>query len=123
MVLDLEERRRGVCKLWEEGRPPCFALEAVSSSSEIRNTVDSGNLRERLGIEQYFLFQPDPGDGLRSETLGVLFHNDGEKRRVRDVATGMDCPWGKENRERREAEAGRRAEAGITASRALPGRA
>ena len=137
VVLDLEERRRKVYKLWEEGKPPCFALEVISPSSEIRNTVEKRDLYERLGIGEYFLFQPDPereeprllgyrlmggtyqpvfpepDGGLRSETLGVLFHADGEKLRVRDLATGTDYPWGKETREWREAEAlaRRRAEA------------
>ena len=137
VVLDLEERGRSVYKLWEEGKPPCFVLEVISPSSEIRNTVEKLDLYERLGIAEYFLFQPDteredprlmghrlmggtyqpvfpePGGGLRSETLGVLFHEDGEKLRVRDLETGKDYPWGTEIREwqEAEAEARRRAEA------------
>ena len=144
VVLDLEERGRSVYKLWEEGKPPCFALEVISPDSEIRNTVEKRNLYERLGIREHFMFQPDPereeprlvghrliggayqpvfpepGGGLRSETLGVLFHEDGEKLRVRDLATGKDYPWGTEIREwqEAEAEARRRAEARVALARA-----
>ena len=59
VVLDHDLGRRGVYKFWEEGKPPDFALEAISQSSKLRNSKDKRALYARLGIGEYFLFQPD----------------------------------------------------------------
>ena len=60
VVLDHDLGDRLVYKLWEEGKPPDFALEVISPSSELRNAKKKRALYEKLGIGEYFLFQPDP---------------------------------------------------------------
>ena len=59
VVLDHDLGKRGVYKFWEEGKPPDFALEVISPSSKLRNSQDERALYARLGIGEYFLFQPD----------------------------------------------------------------
>ena len=60
VVLDHELGGRGTYKVWVEGKPPDFALEVISPSSELRNRAAKKELYERIGIGEYFVFQPDP---------------------------------------------------------------
>lgn len=50
---------RSTRKLWDEGKPPDLALEVLSPSSEIRNQETKKELYAKLGIQEYFVFQPD----------------------------------------------------------------
>ena len=121
VVLDHRPRKRSTYKLWEEGKPPDFALEVISPSSELRNRRDKKALYERIGVREYFLFQPDmrrsgprlvgytlrggayhelgpdpalPGAGsVLSEVLGVSLRPEGELLRVRDLGSGEDYSW------------------------------
>ena len=128
VVLDHDLGNRLVYKLWEEGKPPDFAVEVISPTSEVHNTVRKRALYERLGIGEYFVFQPDQeregprlvayslqrgryvgllpdGDGaIRSERLGVSLRAEGAKIRVRDLASGEDYSWAEELDEEREAD-------------------
>jgi len=45
-------------KLWEEGVVPCFALEVLSGSSAVRDTEFKRMLYARLGIEEFWLYDP-----------------------------------------------------------------
>ena len=117
VVLDHDLGRRGTYQLWVEGKPPDFALEVVSPSSKIRNHEDKRELYARLGIAEYFLFQPNeqqsgqrlwgyrlwgrhyvelragPCEELVSERLGVTFRPEGAFIRVRNRETGRDYSW------------------------------
>ena len=132
VVLDHRPRKRSTYKLWEEGKPPDFAVEVISPSSELRNRRDKKALYARIGVQEYFLFQPDvqrseprlvgytlrggkyrelgpdaalPGAGsVLSEVLGVSFRPEGELLRVRDLGSGKDYPWLEEWRPEREAK-------------------
>ena len=121
VVLNHDLGKRGVYKFWEEGKSPDFAMEVISPSSAIRNAREKRALYARLGIGEYFLFQPDPRkrgrrlvgyrlwggaydevpeeeDGaVCSTSLGVSFRVEGENLRVRSLATGLDYAWIKEN--------------------------
>ncbi len=121
VVLDHDAGMRPVYKIWEEGKPPDFALEVVSPSSRIRNEQEKRDLYARLGIGEYFLFQPDsrkrgrrlvgyrlrrgiyaevPADrvgALRSQALGVSMRVEGTNLRLRSLATGQDYAWIEEN--------------------------
>ncbi len=121
VVLDHDLGKRGVYKLWEEGKPPDFALEVISPSSEIRNSVEKVALYARLGIGEYFLFQPDiqkrgrrlvgyellgqsyeevaaESDGaLCSAKLGVSLRVEGTNLRLRSLESGREYAWIEEN--------------------------
>ena len=117
VVLGHDLGDRLVYKFWEERKSPDFVLEVVSPSSETRNHEDKRALYARLGIAEYFLFQPDAmragqrlwgyrlwGRGyvelqagasgeLVSERLGVTLRPEGAHIRVRNLETGNDYPW------------------------------
>lgn len=142
VVLDHDLGQRGVYKFWEEGKPPDFALEVISPSSKIRNAVQKRALYARLGIGEYFLFQPDPQkrgrrlvgyrlwgqsyeelpedpDGAVSSTvLGVSLRVEGANLRLRSLDSGRDYAWIEENRRNFEA-----AEAMVEAAEARAGAA
>ncbi len=121
------------------GKPPDFALEVISPSSEVSDRVAKTELYARIEIGEYFVFQPDPeragprlagyalersgyrelgpelgleAGSVRSEVLGVSFRPEGSFLRVRDPWSGTDCRWPAEVEERlgAEAEARRQAE-------------
>ena len=50
VVLDHDLGDRQTHKVWEEGKPPEFALEVISPSSAVRNRVDKKALYARIGI-------------------------------------------------------------------------
>ena len=116
VVLDHDLGDRQTYKVWEEGKPPDFALDVISPSSEVRNRVDKRKIYARIGIGEYFVFQPNPeragpqlvgyaleGSGyralrpdsgsVRSEALGVLFRPEGSFLRVRDLRSGKEYRW------------------------------
>ena len=118
VVLEHDLGERWTYQLWEEGKPPDFALEVISPSSELRNRRDKKELSGQIGIQEYFLFQPDvrrasprlvgytlrggayqelgpdpalPGTGsVLSEVLGVSLRPEGAFLRVRDQRSGKD---------------------------------
>ena len=128
VVLEHDLGDRPVYKLWEEGKPPDFALEVISPSSEIRNSVQKRALYARLGIGEYFLFQPDPrkrgrrlvgyrlrgesyeavpaqaGGVLPSTALGVSLQVEGANLRVRSMESGQQYMWIEEQRRIVDAE-------------------
>ncbi len=126
-------RTRKTYLLWQEGKAPCFVLETTSDSTR-REDRDKREVYERLGVEEYFQFdpegdylkprlqglrlaggryrevQPEPDGSLLSETTGVLFLADGFRLRLRDAATGVPFL-----REEEQAEALHQAEARVRA--------
>ena len=52
-----EHRTSSLRKL---GKLPDFALEVGTSPSEVRSWRDRMHIHERVGIGEYFVFQPDP---------------------------------------------------------------
>lgn len=113
--------------LWEEGLPPCFVIEVTSKSTASEDLRRKKALYERLGIEEYFLFdpreeylhpplqgyrlvngryQPIPADGdgsLSSRTTGLILRPEGTNLRLIDAATGERLLGHKEKREARQA--------------------
>ena len=121
VVLEHDLGDRPVYKLWEEGKPPDFALEVISPTSEIRNGEERRELYARLGIGEYFLFQPDPrcrgrrlvgyrltgasydevpgepGGALHSSALGVSLRVEGANLRLSSLESGQDYAWTEEH--------------------------
>ena len=106
-----KESRRNYL-LWEEGAAPRVVVEVTSRSSRRRDLSFKKELYERLGVEEYFLFDPyreylrPPLQGFRLDgrryrripeesdgallctTLGVAFRHEGARLRLTDLATG-----------------------------------
>lgn len=112
VVRGVPDYKRDTYLLWREGKAPCFVLEITSKSTRDEDLSKKKTVYARLGVEEYFLFDPraeylEPqlqgfrlsggkyqpispaGDGsLASRSLGVSFRPDGESLRASDVATG-----------------------------------
>lgn len=100
--------RRRIYKLWEEGEPPCLVIEVSSQSTQGKDFDSKKALYERLGIEEYFLYDPlkprlrgfrlednryrpappEPDGSLLSHTSGVTLRLEGDQIRVVETATG-----------------------------------
>lgn len=113
VVRGVPKRKRGTYLLWREGKAPCFVLEVTSKTTRKEDLATKKDLYARLGVEEYFLFDPlgeylrprfqalrlagreyrpmpPASDGsLVSQTLGIAFRAAGEFLRMTDVATGQ----------------------------------
>jgi Uma2 family endonuclease len=118
--------RRDTYLLWVEGRPPCFVIEVTSKSTRNEDLEKKKSLYERLGVDEYFLFDPreeylhprlqghrlaqgryqpipsEPDGSLLSRTTGLLLKPEGENLRLIDAATGERLRWTQEETEARE---------------------
>jgi len=82
------KRLRGSYAVWEEGKPPDFALEILSESTWRKDVEVKPGLYERMGVREYFVFDPH---GHIDPLLRAWRFADGRRERlpVVDVADGM----------------------------------
>ncbi|HEX6902211.1 MAG TPA: Uma2 family endonuclease [Thermoanaerobaculia bacterium] len=112
VVKGVPKRDRKVYKLWEEGgKVPCLAVEVTSDTTRDEDLEKKMSLYERLGVEEYFLFDPlgdylaprlqgyrlvrgryqplsSRNGSLTSQTTGVTFALEGKHIRLIETATG-----------------------------------
>ncbi len=129
LVKGVERRARSVYKLWEEGRTPSLVIEVTSRSSRKEDLETKRSLYERLGIEEYFLFdplgdylrpplqgfrlaggryrpvRPEADGALHSQTTGLHLLPEDKRLRLRDALSGQPLPWGDEEADARHREA------------------
>lgn len=121
-------RRRRKYLLWEEGKVPCFVLETTSEST-CSEDENKKRIYEKLGVEEYFQFdplgeylspqlqghrlvggryrpvRPNSDGSLLSRATGVVFRVEGTQLRLTDAATGAPLLRNEEERKaRRRAE-------------------
>jgi Uma2 family endonuclease len=106
-----KDRERRVYKLWEEAVGPCLVIEVTSNATRDEDLGDKKSLYERLGVVEYFLYDPegdflperlrgfrleggryfpfrrDDDGALASRTTGVTLRLEGGRVRVFDTAT------------------------------------
>jgi Uma2 family endonuclease len=138
VVRGIPKERRRIYKIWEEGEVPCFIVEVTSAKTRNEDTGSKKTRYERLGCEEYFLFDPEgdyldprlqgyhleggryqplaanPDGSLFSRTTGLILRVEGTKLRLVDAVTGEELLWDEEiDPRRKEAEerAAREAEA------------
>jgi Uma2 family endonuclease len=133
---------RDVYLLWREREAPCFVLEVTSKSTRTEDQMSKKSLYARLGVEEYFLFDPRHEylhprfQGLRlaggeyqplrpsldgsliSRTIGISFQPQGTSLRMTDVKTGRLLLTYTEWKERAEAAEERAAAAEERATQA-----
>jgi hypothetical protein len=121
LVKGVEKRKRNNYLLWEEGRPPSLVVEVSSRWTSREDVGDKKAVYERIGVEEYILFDPygdylkprlqgfrlQDGayqaipprvDGtLQSWTTGLTFLPEGSRLRLRDTATGELLLWPEED--------------------------
>ena len=116
--------------LWQE-TPPSLIVEVTSRSTRREDLGKKKNLYERIGVEEYVLFDPYgeylkprlqgyrlekgryqaiplTGDSLESRTTGVILRPEGERLRLVDAATGEPLLWSDELERARQKEAAAR---------------
>jgi hypothetical protein len=126
LVKGVDKHQRRTYKLWEEGRAPSLVIEVTSKSTQTEDVQAKKGVYERLGVAEYFLFDPlgeylrlrlqgyrlgggryEPlasADGtLTSREAGLLLTPEGTRLRLRDAATGERLLWAEEVDEAREA--------------------
>jgi len=110
------KHERRTFKLWEEAQGPCLVIEVTSESTSDEDLAKK-DIYARLGVAEYFLFDPfgeylsprlqgfrlrhgrylavpQQEDGsLVSETTGLLLGSEGEKLRLVNAVTGEPLPW------------------------------
>lgn len=59
VVKGISAKRRRIYKTWVEGKSPDVVIETTSRKTRRKDTVDKPQLYARLGIKEYFLFDPD----------------------------------------------------------------
>ena len=134
VVRGVSPRRRRSYVLWEEGKPPDCVVEVSSPDSGRTDRVRKRELYARLGVAEYFLFDPVYGDPrhegrlqcfrlyggrsvpvgprgaagsvseLASEVLGVSMRPEAKRLRLRDLGSGKDLLHFDETEEDRQAE-------------------
>jgi Uma2 family endonuclease len=133
---------RPIYKLWEEGRPPSFVIEVTSSSTQDEDLNDKKDVYRRLGVEEYFLFDPygdylkprlqgyrlesgwyvpmspEPDGSLASHTAGLLLRTEDNRLRLVEPDAGRPLPWIAEEAAACEAAETRAAEE-VTARKAV----
>jgi len=105
--------RRRIYKLWEEGKAPSLVIEVTSDSTSDEDTGKKKAIYERLGVEEYILFDPlgdylkpplqgyrlvegryrpilaEPDGSLRSRVTGLILRPEADSRlRMVDAETG-----------------------------------
>ena len=133
--------RRRSYALWCEGKAPDFVMEVASLSTWKRDRDEKPALYEKLGVREYFLYDPVGGrleprlqghvlrhgryrplrperlgngeQGLHSETLGLWVYLEGPEQALRwhDPVTGQDLKDYNEACDAREAAEARAADA------------
>jgi Uma2 family endonuclease len=120
LVEGLSKEKRRTYKVWEEGRAPSLVIEVTSESSRSEDLIEKKETYARLGVKEYFLFdplreylypplqgfrlsgswygeiEPDGEGSLISEVTGLRLQVEGERLRLVDLATGEKLLWAAE---------------------------
>ncbi len=152
VVLGVEDRVRMRYLVWEEGKAPDFVLEVASKSTWREDLGPKREVYARLGVKEYWVYDPtgryitpvlqglrlaggaylrqlavtspDGALTLKSETLGLELHAQGEEMRFRDPATGQVLlSYAEADAARREAESRAEREAALRQEEAAARRA
>ncbi len=131
VVKGVAKQPRRTYKLWQEGVAPCTVFEITSPSTWLEDLGAKRGLYEKIGVPEYFLFdpldeylsprlqgfqlvdnyyQPMPlaADGtLTSQQLGLILRPTGSLLRLIDPAVDQPLPTLDEAAERAQAEAQR----------------
>jgi Uma2 family endonuclease len=126
LVRGVDKHERRTYKVWEEGRAPSLICEVTSESTRDEDLVTKKSVYERLGVEEYFLFDPwgeylEPRlqgyrlaggryqslvhqeGALASQVAGIRLMPEGRRLRLRDAETDKPLSWMDEDAARREA--------------------
>ena len=130
--------------LWEEKVPPCLVVEVTSRKTHREDQVKKKNVYERIGVEEYVLFDPygeylrprlqeyrlqdgryqtvrlEEDGSLLSEATGLRLRPEGQRLRLSDAVTGEPVLWPEEAGRGRSGAALRRGARSGARRRAYP---
>jgi Uma2 family endonuclease len=69
VVKGVEKKRRRYYQIWKEGKAPDFVIEVTSDSTRREDTDFKKKLYQRLGVKEYYLYDPT-GDYLKERLFG-----------------------------------------------------
>jgi Uma2 family endonuclease len=75
VIFDVEPGGRDNYKIWEEKQVPVVIFEMTSKSTKNEDLVEKKNLYERLGVREYWLFDPK-GEWIKSQLRGYRLQGD-----------------------------------------------
>lgn len=117
LVGGVPKHQRQSYKLWEEGQAPLLVIEFTSERTRQEDLGFKKDLYERLGVKEYFLFDPlgehleprlqgfklvrrrfksidpDAEGSLTSKITGLTLKPEGTSLRLRDAETGDPLLW------------------------------
>jgi Uma2 family endonuclease len=120
VVKGVPKEMRRTYKIWEEGAVPCFVVEVTSDKTRREDTGSKKARYERLGCEEYVLFDPEgdyldprlqgyclergryqalapnPDGSLYSRTTGLMLRVEGNRLRLVDAVSGEELLWDEE---------------------------
>jgi Uma2 family endonuclease len=82
---------RRTYQLWVEGKPPCLVVEVTSASTRGEDLGKKKSCYERMGVEDYFLYDPF-GEYLNPSLQGFRLV-DGRYRKIRPDLDGSLPTW------------------------------
>jgi Uma2 family endonuclease len=82
VIFDVEPGGRDSYKIWEEGAVPKVVFEITSPSTKNEDKKRKKNLYEKIGIEEYWLFDPK-GQWIKTQLLGYRL-KDGVYEEIKD---------------------------------------
>ena len=59
IVKGIDPKKRRIYKIWVEGKVPDVVIETTSRKTRRKDTVEKPPLYGRLGVKEYFLFDPE----------------------------------------------------------------
>lgn len=88
VALGAEPGFRRTFKTWMEGRPPTVVLEVTSQSTRREDEVFKPRTYARIGVEEYFLYDPT-ADYLSPPLMGFCLAGEGGGRIVADASGAL----------------------------------
>ena len=81
VVKDCDPEPRRTFKIWEVGRVPNVVLEITSDSTQSEDSVFEPPLYARIGIQEYFLYDPS-GEYLQPSLQGYRLNDENDYTRI-----------------------------------------
>uniref|UniRef100_A0A832H1L6 Uma2 family endonuclease n=1 Tax=Oscillatoriales cyanobacterium SpSt-402 TaxID=2282168 RepID=A0A832H1L6_9CYAN len=75
VIFEVEPGGRDHYKIWEEKQVPVVIFEMTSKSTKNEDIVEKKTLYERLGVQEYWLFDPK-GEWIKSQLRGYRLEGD-----------------------------------------------
>ena len=75
VIFDVEPGGRDNYKIWQEQQVPVVIFEITSKSTKHEDLVEKKTLYERLGVQEYWLFDPK-GEWIKTQLQGYRLHSE-----------------------------------------------